>query len=207
MSGQPDPAWRCPDIGCTAHPGDVQVWERPVIDESQVIRETGAGLFDPPTAAFDLTRTFRYHLTRTWEPSRAPLVWIMLNPSTADADEDDRTIGRCAEFARRENAGGISVVNLFAFRATKPAELRRHRAPVGGLNDAFIVTECPARTVVAAWGAHGTYLYRDREVAELLAAVGVPLRCLGVTAGGHPRHPLYVRGDAPLVPYHTGLDS
>ena len=70
---------------------------------------------------------YRYRLDRWWGPesegmgsNRMP--FMMLNPSTADADEDDRTIRRCIGFAHREGCNGITVVNIGAYRATDPDE-------------------------------------------------------------------------------------
>jgi len=118
-------------------------------------------------------------------------VFVMLNPSTADAEQDDPTIRRCAGFARAWGFGGMTVVNLFAFRATDPARLRRARDPVGRDNDHHIATAARgAGMVVLAWGVHGALDGRDRVVAALLADVRP--RCLGTTRGGYPRHPLYL---------------
>ena len=152
-------------------------------------------------AAFSPDRAYRYALTRTWEPGGQAMTWIMLNPSTADATTDDPTIRRCMRFALRESYGGISVVNLFGLRATDPRDLDRHPDPVGPDNDRFLAMHAKALVVVAAWGAHQMAAGRAREVSDRLAAAGVRLMCLGTTADGHPRHPLYVRSDAPLVPW------
>lgn len=153
-------------------------------------------------AVFDHARHYRYLLTRIWDPSRPPLVWVMLNPSTADAFVDDPTSRRCLAFARRENAGGLVIVNLFALRSTDPRVLRHHEDPVGRYNDAFIrqATHVGGRVVVA-WGAAGTEHGRGIAVAGSLTAAGVPLACLGTTSTGQPRHPLYVPGSAVLEPY------
>ena len=152
-------------------------------------------------AAFSADRTYRYVLTRTWDLMAPVMCWIMLNPSTADAMTDDPTIRRCKAFARREGCGGISVVNLFALRAIDPRELARHPDPVGPSCGKFLNIHATAAITVAAWGAGGTLNGRDREVCALLAKGGAELKCLGVTAAGHPRHPLYVRSDAPLIPW------
>lgn len=193
MNSRSEPVYRCQDIGCTSHPGDVQAWERCVEDRDTDLFGTTA------SATFNEARTHRFLLTRSWGEG-PPAVFVMLNPSTADALTLDPTCTRCIQFARREGCGGIRVVNLFALRATDPAALRHHPDPVGAGNDEFIVRAClGAGVVVAAWGVHGSFLGRDREVTRMLSEAGVPLRCLGVTSGGHPRHPLYVRGDAPLV--------
>jgi hypothetical protein len=162
---------------------------------------------------------YRYSLTRTWDRLRRPACWVMLNPSAADAEQDDPTIRRCIGFSRKWGAGGIVVVNLFAYRATDPKQLfdiyyrRQFRRPdgsvgyhdgdpVGPENDAHIrraVEQC--RPVVAAWGAHGVMMLRDGQVKRLFASVGVPVMCLGTTKDGHPRHPLYVAGATEPVPF------
>lgn len=144
------------------------------------------------SALIDPTGTYRYTLTREWEPSLGRACFIMLNPSTADATKDDPTIRRCIAFARTWGYGGLEVVNLFAYRATSPADLWPLADPVGTENDAHIadaVRRC--HIVVAAWGVHGEYRGRGAEVASRVLG----LMCLGTTKGGHPRHPLYVRGD------------
>ena len=152
-------------------------------------------------AVFDRSRTYRYLVTRIWDRSRRPLVWVMLNPSTADAFVEDPTVRRCLSFARREGAGGIAVVNLFALRSTDPRVLRHHADPVGRYNDAFIRQATAGGRVVAAWGAAGTEHGRGAAVAAALTTRGVSLSCLGTTSTGQPRHPLYVPGDMVLEPF------
>jgi len=151
-------------------------------------------------AVFNGPRTFRYLLERRWLPGPV-MTWIMLNPSTAGAFTDDPTVRRCVSFARREGCGGVRVVNLFAFRATDPRELRTHPDPVGPCNDRFINEYAQGSMVVAAWGAGGALSQRGFSAGRRLAAAGTPLSCLGVTVSGHPRHPLYVHRDAPLTPW------
>ena len=158
------------------------------------------------TAVFDSkARIYRYLLTRIWDPSIPPVVFLMLNPSTADALEDDATIRRLSGpkgFARTLGGGGLIVVNLFALRSTDPRVLRDHPDPVGPLNDAFIrQATAGAHTVVAAWGAGGGQHGRGARVTQALTARYTALHCLGVTAAGQPRHPLYLPGDAALKPY------
>jgi hypothetical protein len=118
----------------------------------------------------------------------------MLNPSAADAEHDDPTIRRCIGFARRWGYGALDVVNLFAFRTHSPALLKRAADPVGPENDRHLAeTVARASRVVAAWGCHGGFDGRNTKVLPLLGNSSV---CFGLTRGGHPRHPLYVRGDA-----------
>jgi hypothetical protein len=145
---------------------------------------------------------YRFDLRRVWDVTTPPVLFVMLNPSTADASEDDPTIRRCVGFAKSWGRGGIVVVNLFALRATDPGELleayRRRVDPIGPDNDRHIrawADRCPIR--VAAWGAHPYALGRANYVRTLFSPHGwnLPLCHLGLTKGAHPRHPLYVKGD------------
>jgi hypothetical protein len=149
-------------------------------------------------AGFSACNRYRYWLTRIWVPALPGVCWVMLNPSTADAERDDPTIRRCVRFSRRWGFGGLVVVNLFAWRAKRPAELSAIDDPVGEDNDASLLEHAGGRTVIAAWGNHGALLGRAKTVLQLLA--GSRIRCLGVTAAGQPRHPLYVAGDSATLP-------
>jgi hypothetical protein len=131
---------------------------------------------------------YRYRLWRRWGAA-APALFVMLNPSTADAIDDDPTIRRCIGFARRWRCGGIEVVNLYALRATDPRDLRRHPAPIGPQNDAVLAAAiATAGVAIAAWGCHG----QDRAARLVELAGARPLHCLAVNRDGSPRHPLYV---------------
>ena len=165
------------------------------------------GLGDEATATFSQCRTYRYALTRRWKPNAPMAVFVMLNPSTAGASAADPTIRRCLGFARRWGAGGLLVLNAFALRSTDPKELYGHPDPVGPDNDAVItdtLTAQPGGRVVVAWGAHGQLNGRADRVTELIRASGATPACLGTTRDGHPRHPLYVRGDTHLQTYWSG---
>jgi len=145
--------------------------------------------------------TYRYMLSRPGDATatRGPALFIMLNPSTADAELDDRTIGRCRSFARTWGCNGIQVANLYALRSTDPDRLWDHEDPVGPENDNWLARiALAADEVICAWGGDAKPA-RVREVAAMLAAQGVRLKCLGTTKHGAPRHPLYVRGDQPLT--------
>ena len=142
---------------------------------------------------------YRYELWRSIQEYGPVLCWIMLNPSTADGSKDDPTIRRVVNFTRREGYSCAVVINLFALRSSAPILLRTHPDPIGPENDVIIEKwvdyGCP---IICAWGAGG-----QKRAAEVLAG---PLRnanlwCLGTTKDGSPRHPLYVRGDQPLVPF------
>ena len=156
------------------------------------------------SAVFSPDRVYRYSLDRHWgslwgDSCATPVVaFIGLNPSTADETRDDPTIRRCVAFAMQWGYHGLIMLNLFAFRATDPAVLKRTADPVGPDNDRTIRDVASrADLVVAAWGAHGAFRERDRDVRRLAPR----LLCFGTTKGGHPRHPLYLRKDTALEIY------
>lgn len=133
-------------------------------------------------------RTFRYSLTREWGSGPAVL-FVGLNPSTADEATDDPTIRRCIGFARAWGFGRLEMANLFAFRATDPSDMRAASDPVGPDNDRHLrelATAC--QMAVAAWGASGTFRSRDVQVRVMLPR----LHYLRLTKAGHPGHPLYL---------------
>jgi hypothetical protein len=136
---------------------------------------------------------WRYLLWRFAVPRGRVLAMGLLNPSKADDARDDATIARCRALARRQGGGNLLVWNLFALCATDPAELRRAGDPVGCDNDSAIALafELASETILA-WGNHGGLLGRDAEVLAPCAASGVPVRILGLTGQGRPRHPLYL---------------
>lgn len=139
---------------------------------------------------------YRYAITRLWDVQIPGLLFIGLNPSTADADSDDPTLRRCMRFAESWGYGGVIMANLFAFRATNPGVLRQVPDPVGPDNDHWLGRlRAETELAVAAWGHSGTLHDRAHSVAGRLGK----LYCLGRTKTGAPRHPLYVRGTAQLL--------
>lgn len=132
---------------------------------------------------------YRYSLTRIWDTCKPVVCWIMLNPSTADAETDDPTIRRCISFSASWGYGGIVVVNLFAYRTTFPSELRKVACPVGKFNDFYINYHAiKSELVVCAWGNHGSYMDRSRKVLQSLSGATFLKR----TNSGEPMHPLYL---------------
>jgi len=137
---------------------------------------------------------YRYRLTRTWDDSKPTVAVIMLNPSTADATEDDPTIRRVLDYAKQWGYGTLAVGNLFALRTSDPNNIYKHESPVGPKNDEYlqkIVDE--AEMVVVAWGTGGSIQCREQKVADLL---DVDFYALDTTKDGHPNHPLYQPKDA-----------
>jgi len=142
---------------------------------------------------------YRYLLERRWGGGPA-VAWIMLNPSTADADTDDQTLRRISVFSRGWGFGRLIVANLYALRATDPAQLWTAADPVGPDNDRHIADAVSCHEVIAAWGANA----KPDRVAQVLALIGRQpgvghLHCLGVTKSGAPKHPLYVAGNTPMT--------
>jgi hypothetical protein len=158
------------------------------------------------TAILSGCRRYRYLLERKVGLQDRTALFIMLNPSTADAHQDDPTIRRCKGFAKTLNCGKLVVVNLFAYRATKPADMLEAEDPIGPENDRWIGraaddAKLSGGIVIAAWGAHGGHMGRDKQVLALLDSWDVEPMSLAETAAGMPRHPLYVRGDCKPLPY------
>ena len=152
------------------------------------------------SATLDPSRVYRYTLERTWDPGRERVLWIMLNPSTADETSDDRTIQRCMDFARGWNYGGIIVGNLFALISPKPETLLDHPDPVGPDNNKHLqrLSE-DSGLVVAAWGVWGsTFPERQAYVKSLFRG---RMSCLGVNRDGTPKHPVRLGTHVRRQPY------
>jgi len=146
---------------------------------------------------------YRYVLGRRWAADGPLATFIMLNPSTADATEDDPTIRRCIGFAKSWGMAALHVVNLYAFRATKPADMFGAADPVGPENDRYLTNHAMAACsggmpLIAAWGANA----KPDRVAHVLSLPGmVALQALGLTKDGAPRHPLYLPATSERRPY------
>lgn len=145
-----------------------------------------------------ITGAFRYVLWRVW--GGGPMVvWIMLNPSTADGEQDDQTISTIVAISKALGYGALTVVNAYAYRATDPKVLRDADYPVGPANDTWIRMQArSAEDVVCAWGAN---IPPARAAAIRAMLADLPLLRLdsGLTKGGQPKHPLYHSHDTKLV--------
>lgn len=170
---------------------------------------------------------YRYALWRIWDKTLPKVTWIMLNPSTADAEHDDPTIRKCIGFSKQFGYGGFTVLNLFSRRATDPDDLVKWTRVSDDPEDDAIPPPCPLGSdwavyfnglnsvredVICAWGTWieaFAYRYktrqsppfcnRDKHVLALIP--NCKKYCLGITKGGFPRHPLYVAYKKPLVPF------
>ena len=144
------------------------------------------------SAILSADRKYRYVLTRIWDETKPTVVFIGLNPSTADEEVDDKTIRKCIGYAKRWGYGKLIMVNLFAFRSTDSSMLKRVEDPVGPDNDSYI-QKCVSESnlVIACWGNHGKLLNRDKVLMDSLPN----LVCLKRNKNGTPHHPLDLSKD------------
>ncbi len=154
-----------------------------------------------PAAVLSDCGQYRYLLSRRLGFSDRVVVFIGLNPSTADATQDDPTIRRCIGFAKRRDAGLLLMVNLFAMRSTCPTALRTYATPIGPENDFWIERAMSVADVaIAAWGNGGVLLGRSDSIS---ARYKGRLEAFAMTNANMPKHPLYVRSDAQTIPFVT----
>lgn len=145
---------------------------------------------------------YRYWLERRWEEHKDYLNFIMLNPSTADAEVDDPTIRKCIGFAKKWGYGGIHVTNLFAFRATDPSELERCECPIGPNNGSYLEAGIlSAPVTICAWGANKMAAKLAPKIAGLLK--NGRAMALRRNKDGSPAHPLYVPYSVTPVDFNT----
>ncbi len=152
---------------------------------------------------------YRYWLTRVWDETKPVMAFIMLNPSKADHHTNDPTVRECMSIARRWHYGGITVGNLFAWRATHPTNMMSADVtdPVGPENDDYLLRiSADHNMIICAWGTNGGYRGRDKAVMDLLNRT---VHCLGLTKKGFPFHPLGSIGAIKLQEYvyDTGRDN
>jgi hypothetical protein len=152
---------------------------------------------------------YRYRLERDG-PGEGATAIIMVNPSTADAERDDATIRKLKGFGERNGWGRLIVGNLFAYRATDVRELGSLSDPVGPENDDHLQAMIDeADSVIVAWGPLSKQpKYHRARWRKLLAlsrgrtlySIGTPAKC------GHPKHPLMLGYDSPVIPWTTPGD-
>ncbi len=160
-------------------------------------------------AVFSLDRTYRYSLTRFRAPNIVGaqprlLMWIGLNPSTADERTLDPTLRRVWRYSTDWGFDGFVMTNLFGFRATFPSDMKLQDDPVGPDNDYWLRTYAErSERVMCCWGAHGVYRDRSQTVVAMLndAGMAAKLRCLVRVANGEPGHPLRLRASLQPIPY------
>lgn len=163
-----------------------------------------------PLARFSQCKQYRYELWRRWKPG--PFVmFLLLNPSTADDKKLDPTLRRCLGYAQDWGYSAMCITNLFPYRATDPRDMKRHYADPNDLTGdrgraeavnriTIANVAMKAAIVVGGWGTHGSFLLEDMVIVDLLSRYGVAIHCLAKCANGAPVHPLYQkRGISPTL--------
>ena len=143
-------------------------------------------------ARFSKCRKYRYTLWRIWDDSKPKIMFLGLNPSTADEINNDPTVTRCINYSKSWGYGGMYMMNIFAFRTTYPIELKKTNDPVGKNNDYWIQKIYNnAHKCVGVWGNDGEFKNRFEVIFKLIPK----LYCLKINNSGQPAHPLYLRSD------------
>jgi hypothetical protein len=145
-------------------------------------------------------------IMRRWLGDAFPeryILFIGMNPSTADANVDDPTCAREWTFARREGFSGMVKCNVGDYRATDPKMLLQ--PGVVAVSDANLpaIRQAAAgagRVVLCHGKLNKALAPAGKAIVEALKADGIQLWCFGTNADGSPKHPLYLRADTPLVP-------
>lgn len=150
-------------------------------------------------AVFSECCKYRYSLTREWDRDKKKVLFLLLNPSTADESKNDPTIRRCINYAKDWGYGGLYIGNIFAFRATDPLVMKKQSDPIGPLNNGFILyLHKQAAITVAGWGSNGSFLDREAYIKRLLKN---NIYYLKLTKDRHPGHPLYLKKDLKPIRY------
>lgn len=156
----------------------------PILDQGAIISECG---------------NYRYQLWRIWNNTKPNVLFIMLNPSTADTINNDPTIRRCIGFAKTWGFGGLYVGNLFAYRSTDHNRLKWVDNPVG-VDNILHINEMASKSVkiVLAWGGNGP----ATEIKSLYGVMNRSFHCMGITKSGEPKHPLYLKKNLSSKPFN-----
>lgn len=167
--------------------------QRPLASLLERMSQWGEVRLESGIAVFSECGKYRYLLERQWSTAESRvLTFVMLNPSTATAKEDDPTIRSCKRLAMEANCGGLRVMNLFAFRTPSPEKLLKAKEPVGLLNDHYLQQLSAREMVVVAWGAGSKFANRAHQVWKSMSNAGVGMFCYGQNSDGSPKHPLYL---------------
>ena len=158
---------------------------------------------EPSGAVFTDDRTHRLYLWRRWSKERPWVMFIGLNPSTADERLNDPTLRRCMGFATRWGYGGMFMCNVFTLVSTDPKKLNTETPIVNEVHLAMKVIRNRCKEAVAAWGGLITQVKIGEEITNRIKRDLAPLHCLGMTKDGHPRHPLYLPYSASLVSFES----
>jgi hypothetical protein len=138
-------------------------------------------------AVISQCETYRYQLWRKWDDAKPLVLFIMLNPSTANAEVDDPTIRRCMGYAKDWGFGGLYVGNLYAYRTAYPKELKAAGYPIGPDNDKHLKDmQSKCDQVICAWG-------NGQGIPQRIQDSFPQLHYIELAKDGTPKHPLYLK--------------
>jgi hypothetical protein len=147
---------------------------------------------------------YRYLLTRVWDAEKPKVIFIGVNPSTADAQKDDQTIRKLIWYAKRGGFGGIKMLNLFAFRSVKPKPLVMEEDPIGPLNHFQLMAQIgdmeAGDRLIFMWGKNASKINRKWE-EHIKKNYGDIAYCFKINKDGSPAHPLFLAGDIEPIKY------
>ena len=137
----------------------------------------------------------RYRLWRIWDPEKPLLLYVLLNPSHADAQTDDRTVSKLIQFSRDWEYGGFYLGNIHSYISSDPKLLVHHLIPNEPLN-IFHLKEMAKKSkkIVLGWGNSG-------KLPQWLKHITTQPYCLGINQNGSPKHPLYLSRKTTLNPF------
>lgn len=168
-------------------------------------------VFDFMDAKLSADGLYRYRLDRGWPGGIGRIVWILCNPSTADAMKNDPTLRKVIFYSQLWGYNALTVVNMFGWRATKPKELVvQMKAGVdltGPANDVEIRAALQdAQALVLGWGSLAPTLRklvaeRTSRILAIVREAGVSPMDLGLNGDGTPKHPLYLANDTQREPF------
>lgn len=147
-------------------------------------------------AVFSECGKYRYLLVRVWNAELSPAVCIGLNPSTANAENDDPTIRNLTRILQNAGYGGLYMMNLFAMISPNPNDLRACPDPVKE-NDDWLLKMAAGQQVVFCWGNFKQAEYRAKKIKTMFPAS----KCFGKNSNGSPKHPLYLKGQTQLIDF------
>lgn len=161
------------------------------------------------TCHFSPCRGYRYELRIIWDETLKPQMFIGLNPSVADETQDDPTVRRCIDYAKRFGAGGLVMANAMAFRSTDPLVMLAFAGDQVGPENTikyleYLASGCQNKPI-AAWGKNAVKVKRGwnggNRHRELTVMMG-PLDCLRLNGDGTPAHPLYLPAKLTPIPFN-----
>jgi len=152
---------------------------------------------------FSPDQKYRYYLQRNFKKNaKNLLVFIMLNPSTANEQYNDPTVERCQNHALNKNYDGMIILNIFAYRTTNPKQLLQTKNPIGEKNNQTIINTIKKhQNIICAWGNHGKILNRSNEIKKILKKHRKKTQAFEITKQNEPKHPLYIPYNKKLKQY------